>query len=468
MARRMTHRVGIGALLALFALSGCGVTGGSPLSTGGASQGANDTSMMAARKAGRVQKDAVLVKLKNLADAEAVAKAHGLEVSRRINGIQLVELRTTAKAPAADWLDVTLRKLGADSRVAFAEPNLSLRLKSSASDELPSNVALEGGSGEDPLRRLQYSLDAMKVEQAWQTTRGDKKIVVAVIDSGVDAKHKDLKANLSADAYDAFSDRKGLDAASPEMVSRLGGRFASLGHGTHVAGIIGAVAGNKVGISGVAPNCTMMPIKIFPGLSLKPDPRFAGQDQESVIAGVVAQGIVYATDHGAQIINMSLGFPHESQALAAAVQYALQKNVTVLVAAGNERLEGSPINTLANQPGVIGVGATDEDDRVTFFSNAGKYVSIAAPGSRVLSTMPSLFNGMVSKPYQYMDGTSMACPNAAGVAALVKSVKPNLSPAQVKDILEKSADDRGPAGYDTDYGHGRVNAERAVALAKAM
>ncbi|HEY9857280.1 MAG TPA: S8 family serine peptidase, partial [Stenomitos sp.] len=317
----------------------------------------------------------------------------------------------------------------------------------------------------DPMRPLQYSLDVMEVEKAWSTTMGDKRVVVAVIDSGVDAKHVDLKANLSPDAYDAYYDKKGLDAAMPSTLSRLGGQLASLGHGTHVAGIIGAELGNKQGIAGVAPHCTLLPVKIFPNPSLKPDPRVGGEDPEAVIASVVARGIVYATDHGAQVINMSLGFSHESQALAAAVDYAVQKGVSVLVAAGNERMEGSPVNALANLPGVIGVGATDEEDRVTFFSNAGRYVSVSAPGWRILSTMPSFFNGLVGKPYQYMDGTSMACPNAAGVAALVRSANPRLSPPQVKDVLEQSAEDRGPAGWDDSYGFGRVNAARAVELA---
>lgn len=458
--RRFTY-CSLASLLALATLAGCGVAP-SHLAPSGA-PATRDTSMAAARKAGLVEKDAVLVQLRDLTHAEAVARENGLTIGRQVSAIRLVELRGSGKQSGAAWLDTVLSKLKADARVSFAEPNLALKPKSFPSTDIADGLLKRKGA--DPLRPLQYSLDVMGVEKAWQTTMGDPQVVVAVIDSGVDAKHDDLKVNLSKDAYDAFTDKRGLDAAMPSALSRLGGKLAALGHGTHVAGIIGAEGGNKEGIVGVAPRCTLMPIKVFPSPSLKPDPRMGGEDPQDVIASVVARGIVYATDHGAQVINMSLGFPHESQAMAAAVEYALQKGVSVLVSAGNERMEGSPVNTLANLPGVIGVGATDEDDRITSFSNAGKYVSVSAPGFRVLSTMPSFFNGLVGKPYQYMDGTSMAAPNAAGVAALVKSAKTGLSPAQVKLILEQSADDQGPAGWDDSYGHGRVNAARAIELA---
>lgn len=447
------------ALLLAGTLAGCGI---GPMNAPGLSaDGA--TSMAAAQRAGRVETDAVIVQFKKDGDAEAIAREHGLSVSRKIPALRIAELRASSAGPG--WLDRKLKELSKDARVSFAEPNLSMKLKNVKSSSLPADAALEGPN--DPLRKFQYSLDAMNVPEAWKTTKGDSKIVVAVIDSGVDDAHKDLKANLSSNGFDAYNSRKGTKYASTNTVSRFGGPFASFGHGTHVAGIIGAVGNNNRGIVGVAPGCTIMPIKIFPTMldSIRRKPSDRGDDQTAIIASAVAEGIIYATEHGASIINMSLGFPYESQSLSLAVNYALQKGVTVLVAAGNERMEGSPVNTLANQPGVIGVGATDEDDKVTFFSNKGKYVSVSAPGWRVLSTMPSVFNGLVSEPYQYMDGTSMACPNAAGVAALVKSVNPNLTPAQVKEILEKSSDDKGPKGYDENFGHGRVNAARAVAMA---
>ncbi len=446
------------ALVLAGSLAGCGLqTATTPGMTADAT-----TSMSAARKAGQVEGDAVIVKVKRTGDAEAIAREHGLQVTRNIPSLGIAELR--AANAGAGWLDRKLHELSKDSRVAFAEPNLAIKLKNTRSASLPDGTATEGPN--DPLRKFQYSLDAMNVPEAWKTTQGNRQIVVAVIDSGVDAGHKDLKANLTSNGYDAYHSRQGTKYADTNTVSRFGGPFTSFGHGTHVAGIIGAVGGNNRGIVGVAPNCTIMPIKIFPSLvdSLRKKPT-GGEDTSAIIASAVAEGIAYAADHGASVINMSLGFPYESQALSAAVDYALAKGVTVLVAAGNERMEGSPVNTLANLPGVIGVGATDEDDKVTFFSNKGKYVSVSAPGWRIMSTMPSVFNGLISEPYQYMDGTSMACPNAAGVAALIKSVNPALTPAQVKEILEKSADDRGPQGFDENYGHGRVNAARAVAMA---
>ncbi|HBN07125.1 MAG TPA: hypothetical protein DD435_00255 [Cyanobacteria bacterium UBA8530] len=440
-------------LLSLSLLAGCAVPQNQP----SIRTSSYDTSMLAARKAGFVKKDSLLVRAKNVGDVDALAKENNLTVTRRLSALGIAEL--TKSNPPAGWLDSIIEKLSADHRLVFVEPNLSLKVKDSGI----SNVSLKESKDEDPLRSLQYSLDSMSVPEAWKTSSGDPKVVVAVIDSGVDPKHEDLKSNLSPEAYNAYYKKKGLDAAAPSVVSRLGGQFAALGHGTHVAGIIAAEGNNKKGIIGVAPRCTILPVKVFPDLK---DNGQNAQDSQTLVAGAVAEGLVYAAEHGAAVINMSLGFSTESKTLAAAVAYALGKGVSVLVAAGNERMEGSPINTLANLPGVIGVGATDEDDKVTYFSNSGKYVSVSAPGWRVLSTMPSFLNGLIGKPYQYMDGTSMACPNAAGVAALVKSVNPSLTPAQVKDILEKSAEDQGPKGFDEDYGFGRLNAARAVALAK--
>lgn len=461
----MTKTQLLATMLAAAVLAGCG-QGASPFAPGlGAQARDAETSMAMAKKKGHVKKDAVLVQVRDMKDAAAIAQENGLEIARAIAPIRLVELRAPQGAPQAGWLDGTLKKLEGDRRVAMAEPCLAMKLKERRAEAL-KDEPIEGPN--DPLAPLQYSLEAMKVREAWKVTMGSPDVVVAVIDSGVDHKHKDLANNLVDYGFDAYHSKKGTAAATTDTMSRFGGMFASYGHGTHVAGIIAAEGNNNRGIVGVAPKAKIMPIKIFPSLAemVRPKKNERAEDQNAIIASAVAEGIVYAAEHGADIINMSLGFPTESQSLALACNYALQKGVTVLVAAGNERMEGSPVNTLANQPGVIGVGATDEEDRVTFFSNAGKYVSIAAPGWRVLSTMPSFFNGLIAKPYQYMDGTSMACPNAAGVAALVKSVNPKLGPAQIKQILEQSAEDRGPKGWDESYGHGRLNAARAVAMAQ--
>lgn len=461
----MNSRHVLSMMLVAAVLAGCG-QGTTPFAPGlGGQLNQGDTSMAMAKKEGHVKKDAVMVQLRDMKDAQAIAGELGLAIARAIAPIRLVELRAPEGAQQSGWLDGTLKKLASDRRVAMAEPCLAMKLKERRAEAL-KDEPIEGPN--DPLKPLQYSLEAMQVPAAWKVTMGSPDVVVAVIDSGVDHKHKDLANNLVDYGYDAYHSKKGTDAATTDTMSRFGGMFASYGHGTHVAGIIAAEGNNNRGIVGVAPKCKVMPIKIFPSLMemVRPKKNERAEDQNAIIASAVAEGIVYAAEHGADVINMSLGFPTESQSLALACDYAMKKGVTVLVAAGNERMEGSPVNTLANQPGVIGVGATDEEDRVTFFSNAGKYVSIAAPGWRVLSTMPSFFNGLIAKPYQYMDGTSMACPNAAGVAALVKSVNPKLSPAQVKQILEQSADDRGPKGYDESYGHGRLNAARAVQLAQ--
>ncbi|MEZ0368748.1 MAG: S8 family serine peptidase, partial [Candidatus Sericytochromatia bacterium] len=231
--------------------------------------------------------------------------------------------------------------------------------------------------------------------------------------------------------------------------------------GSHVAGIIAAEANNTKGIAGVAPEAKILPIKIFPDLTDIISSIVApGGDESQTIVSMLADAIVWAADHGANVINMSLAVNEQSATLDRAVAYALGKNVTVVVAAGNSRHEDNARNYLAAIDGVIAVGATDDKDNVTFFSNSGDYVSIAAPGLDVISSVPS-FLGI--NPYVKMSGTSMAAPNVAGVAALLHSkFGATATPAWIKQRLESSALDRGEAGRDDLYGHGLVNAYKAL------
>jgi type VII secretion-associated serine protease mycosin len=299
--------------------------------------------------------------------------------------------------------------------------------------DVPVRVAA-APTGSDPLRPQQYGLAKIKAPSAWARATGAG-VTVAVIDTGVDAEHPDLAGKVLT-GYDVL---KGT----------AGGTTDGNGHGTHVAGIIGAVTGNGAGVAGVAPDAEILPVRVF------------GSDGAGFMSDV-AEGIVWAADHGADVINLSLGSPSKLTALTEAVTYARNKGATVVAAAGNERADGSPVSYPAADAGVIAVAATDANDRVTKFSNAGSYVDLAAPGSAVLSTYPTALTG---GEYAAMSGTSMASPQVAGVVALLEGYRAALTPYQIEAILKASAVDLGKAGFDNDHGYGRIDAVAALAAA---
>lgn len=321
----------------------------------------------------------------------------------------------------------------------------------------------------DPQIGKQYSLDVMQVKDAWKVSRGAG-VKIAVMDSGFDYNHPDLKNNLLPGANPYYG-VKGRLFAGPS-----GGE-----HGTHVAGIIAAQANNNLGIAGVAPEAKLFPIKLWPDEDYERvrgavDPFYTEYVRSLMNTGealnsALINGVLLAAEEKCDVLNMSLGIaggdPNDHQLYYMAIDYVLKKGVTVLVAAGNERQEGSPANMLALHPGIIGVGATDSKDQIAPFSNRGQYVAVSAPGVQILSTVPATIQN-ATFAYEYLDGTSMATPNVAGVVALLKSANRKLNPAQIKAILEKTADDQGPKGYDPDFGHGRVNALKAMALAKKL
>jgi serine protease len=298
--------------------------------------------------------------------------------------------------------------------------------------EIDSPVyALGVPTGSDPYRSQQWDLAKMRVAEAWPKSTGAG-VTVAVIDTGVDSQHPDLAANVVS-GYDAVANRAGIISDGN-------------GHGTHVAGTIAAVTGNGVGVSGVAPDVKILPVKVL-------------SDNGSGYMSDTAEGIIWAADHGAQVINMSLGGPSKTAAVSNAVAYARSKGVTVVAAAGNDRQQGSPVSYPGADTGVIAVAATTSADSVAPYSNAGSYVDVAAPGSGIISTYPT----KLGQAYASLNGTSMAAPHVAAVAALLKGYQKSLTPDQVESALKKSAVDLGRTGFDNDYGYGRVDAVAALA-----
>ncbi|WP_306204132.1 S8 family serine peptidase [Actinoplanes sp. RD1] len=291
---------------------------------------------------------------------------------------------------------------------------------------------LEAPAGPDPYRASQWDLATIGAAGAWQRSTGAG-VVVAVIDTGVDAGHPDLAGQVLP----------GIDL----VAGTSGTSTDPHGHGTHVAGTIAALTGNGVGVSSVAPEARILPVRVL-------DADGSGDMSD------VATGIVYAADHGADVINLSLGSTTQLTAVTQAVAYARGRGVTVVAAAGNDGQKGSPVSYPGADAGVIAAAATDSSDQVAAYSTRGSYVDVAAPGNGILSTYPTSLGG-----YATESGTSMASPHVAAVAALLRAYRPAWTPDDIERILEDTAVDLGADGRDTSSGYGRIDALAALTAA---
>ena len=288
-------------------------------------------------------------------------------------------------------------------------------------------------SGRDPLLDQQWGLTAIGAPSVWTISRGVG-VTVAVIDSG-SGPHPDLDANLDAGrTMFGFIDSAGeidVDVA---------------GHGSHVAGIIAAVADNAIGGSGVAPQSRILPIRVLDSLG-------SGDSKD------VSKAVRFAVDSGVRVINLSLGGATENSELTKEIQYAVDRNVLVVAAAGNYGADSRPVWPGASDL-TIAVTAVDRYNSVTSFDQRGDYIDIAAPGSSILST--------ASNDYKIQSGTSMAAAFVSGAAALLFAAQPSITAAQVRDVLQRTATDIGAPGRDTTFGHGLVNLVAAFAELDVM
>jgi len=271
--------------------------------------------------------------------------------------------------------------------------------------------------------------------EAWALTSGAGQVVIAVLDAGVSYVHPDLAQKLE-DGYNSTGSGDSDDASDPYN-----------SHGTHVAGIAAANSNNGVGMTGVSWGSPIMPIKIANALGFTSD----------VWMG---DGLVWAADEGASVAVISFGLDSGSSFLQAAIQYAHAQGVVICASTGNTGQPG--VKYPAHYPETIAVGATDSVDNLAPFSTTGPEVTLTAPGDNIFST----WDDANSAPgYRFESGTSAAAPVVAGVAALVRSADPTLSPDEVRDVMKNSAQDLGAPGFDVQFGYGRVNANRAVSLA---
>ncbi|MBF6613133.1 MAG: S8 family serine peptidase [Chloroflexi bacterium] len=298
----------------------------------------------------------------------------------------------------------------------------------------PNHLFYATNTPNDPeyAAQQQWGVTQIKAEQAWDITTGSSSIVIAILDTGTASDHPDLQDKI-VPGYD--------------FVNNDSDPSDDNGHGTYTAGIAAASSNNGTGVVGISWGARIMPVKVL-------NDRGSGSEE------TIAQGIRWATDHGARIINASLGGDINTPVMQDAAKYAHDKNVLLVAAAGNTP-DGKPGYPAAYDT-VLAVAATGRSDTYTGFSSFGSYVGVSAPGVGILST--SWSDGNLG--YEYGNGTSAASPFASGVAALIWSVNPSLTADQVKYIIEDSADDVGDPGVDIHYGYGRLNALRAVRMAQ--
>jgi|Deesub1362B_J571_1020462.scaffolds.fasta_scaffold01812_4 hypothetical protein len=324
--------------------------------------------------------------------------------------------------------------------LAFVEPNYLYELIDPAPTEQDAYLKSVEPAVYDPdadLRPYQWGLDVIGAEAAWAHATGAG-IIVAVVDTGVDGTHPDLQGKV-VEGYDPAAD----------AVIPAGSDSDFDGHGTHVAGIIAANDDGK-GIVGLAPDVLIMPIPIF-------QPGYVG-------AFDAAEGTIWAVDHGAQVLNHSWGGPVYSQLIKAAMDYTLANGAIPVCAAGNDG--EAWIHFPSAYPGTIAVGATTPQDTVTDFSTLGGWLSVAAPGERILSCVPTWYvQDGTGDPllYAYWGGTSMATPFVTALAAMLRELHPGATPYQIQKLIEDTATDIEGPGFDIYSGHGRIDAAAAVA-----
>ncbi|MGJ9385856.1 cell wall-binding repeat-containing protein [Salipaludibacillus sp. CF4.18] len=353
----------------------------------------------------------ILVKLK--ADSEEivsqyqVAKDEG--VSHKILAI-----------PEEEY-DETLKKLESDPRIEYVE------------EKIPFHYL----TNDSFIVHQQSDFQLINVSQAWEQYNPKKKPIIAVLDSGVDVFHRDV-TNKIYKPYNVLNSSSNVRD--------------NVGHGTHVAGIVGAETGNGIGVASIVKDAYLMPVKV--------GDEFGGSNLS------LAQGINYATENGATIINISLGSYEYSKVVHEAVQHAVEKGIFIIAAAGNDGTNSKMYPAAYKE--VLGVAAIDSKrDRLTDFSNFGDWVDVSAPGSSIFSTCSkgiiSPFKDCeVTDDYMYSSGSSMSSPMVASMAGLLSSQDPELTNHQKRHIIEESSNiDSSDA---VKYKHGRVDVLSSLEL----
>ncbi|MCF7930219.1 MAG: S8 family serine peptidase [Acholeplasmataceae bacterium] len=293
--------------------------------------------------------------------------------------------------------------------------------------------------GHTPSPIYQYALEMMNIQEAWLFTEGSPDVTIAIIDSGIDINHEEFIGRLSNISYNSRTEQVGLSYV-----------IDTNGHGTSVAGVIGALSDNSKGIMGIVQESELLIIKA----NNEDDPSTLEEDEsKSFSESAIIEGIYYAADHGADVINMSLGGTYANPLTRNAIEYARDLGVILVAAAGNDGTD--ELIYPASFDDVISVSAVDEDALIASYSNYGSKIDIAAPGTAIATSL-------INNTYGYASGTSLAAPQVTGIVALLISQFPNESRTQLIERILLGAVDYGDVGRDDYYGIGIINAEDSM------
>jgi thermitase len=366
---------------------------------------------------------------------EGTLSLYGTQTIKRIPQLNIYQVRI----PAGTTVEEMASALSRNPDVDYAGPNHIARIAVTPNDALfryqyaLNNTGQDIGAPGSPTGKARADIRATA---GWEETKGDAATIIAIVDSGIDFGHPDIMNKVVSGGRDFYNDD--WDATDDN------------GHGTYVAGIAAADTNNDEGMAGVAWNCLVLPVKV------------TDADGYAYYSDVIS-GIIWAADNGAQVINLSLGGDAPDDGLRDALRYAYDSGVVVVASAGND-------DTFVYYPAAydaycLAVAATDYNDDRTSWSNLGPEVDVAAPGDWVLSIVPTWYWGPGYLPYAFGDGTSASAPHVAGLAALIKGLKPWLSVDDIMNVIRFSADDVNSGEYpgrDDYIGYGRINLEKAL------
>ncbi|HQL24350.1 MAG TPA: S8 family serine peptidase, partial [candidate division Zixibacteria bacterium] len=381
--------------------------------------------------------DEIVVKFKDGVGRQAVSAALAdlgattISTNRQIGFHQL-------RIPAGTTVEEMVAAFGARPDVEYAEPNY---------------IAHAFMTPNDPYYTYQWHMPLIKMPAAWDQTTGSPSVIVAVVDCGV-----------AYETYGSFTQAPDLAGTSfvpgYDFINNDSHPNDDCAHGTHVAGTVAQTTNNNLGVTGVAFNCSIMPVKVLDA---------SGSGSYTAIAN----GVTFAADNGAHVINMSLGGSYNSSTLQNAVVYAYNKGVTIVCAAGNAGTSTPQYPAAYSQ--CISVSAVRYNKTYTSYTSYGSTIDICAPGGDVSVDQngDGYVDGVLQQThdgtnygtfgYYFYEGTSMASPHVAGVAALLIAKNGgSMAPADVRAALQNTAEDLGAAGWDQYYGYGLVDANAAL------
>ncbi len=321
---------------------------------------------------------------------------------------------------------------GTVTAAGLAAAGLASMVDAGPNELLAMEPVIEFHAFNDPYRSFQWGLDRTTFASAREAVANEGDVVVAVLDTGIRGTHEDLDGVLVG----------GADFVSGSGDGLVPDHF----HGSHVAGVVAAATANGFGIEGSGAGLRVMPIRVL-------------NSSGSGSSTNVADGIIWAADNGADVINLSLGSTQNSGVVEIAIDHAVAQGVIVIAASGNSGAAGNPVMYPAALDDVISVGAIDADDTRASFSGYGSWLDIVAPGVSILS-----LHNSGDDAYAYANGTSMASPFVAAAAGLLKAVDPDLTHHEVRTLLVDSAEDLGVTGRDDLFGAGLVDPARAIDL----